>query len=490
MTANLFYLILFIPLLASAGSLIFRDHLKIKTNLGLASGLTYLIFSYFLVTTPDLGHQIIAGGWIEGVGIKLRADLFSALMIFVVGAIYFAGLLYAIPGKNVEENRNFHFLYHSLFLGLTGAFLTQDLFNLFVWFEITLMSSYVLVVLKFEKERLKAGLKYIILNFLSGLIFLISVGLIYNVTKTLDFVVLKIRLAEVYTENPALVRSLALSLFGAFAIKSAFFPLFFWLPISYPRLSPGLSGVLAGLLTKLGLYAMMRVFGQVFPGDEKLFWIVLILSTLTLLVGVWGAVVQGHLRRILSYHIISQVGFIGVGVSFSLHPSEEVKQLAIASALFYIIHHIVVKTNLFFVSGLVLMKKGSEEIKNLGGLIKSAPFIALLFLVPAGSLIGIPPLSGFWAKFNLFKISITNDMVWLCLPMIIGSFFTLFSMIKIWSGTFWGLEHESNQMENTEKAIRPYIACAFLSLITLFISLNPSWVLNFAWEAGKKGLGY
>ncbi len=476
-----FYFLIFIPLIAASLTLLFKNSKSLPSLITIVLSLGYFLFSTFLVVTDQYNYEVVAGSWPAGVGIKLKIDTVSSMIISIVGAIYFAGALYSQQGITAEKSKSYFFLYNTLFLGLSGAFLTSDLFNLFVWFEITLMSSYVLVVLDAEFHRLKSGLRYIVLNFISGLLFLISVGLIYNFTKTLDFSILNQRLNVLYSHDPALVRSLAICLFGAFAIKSAFFPFFFWLPESYPKLSPALSGVLAGLLTKLGLYAMLRVFSFVFPADIIFFWMVLILSLITLLVGVWGAVIQGYLRNILSYHIISQVGFIGVGVSFALHPNDEIRALGISASLFYILHHIVVKTNLFFVSGLIKAKYKTELIKDLGGIIRYSPLLAILFVIPAGSLIGIPPLSGFWAKLSLFKISIGHHFLWVALPMIIGSFFTLYSMVKIWSGVYWG--ESSSHLKQDSISLRPILACVFLCLLTLFMSLNPEWVLEISNKA-------
>lgn len=485
MISQYFFISIFIPLLASALCLFFRENSKAERWISLSLSLIYMLLGLYLLITFELDQEITAGGWPSGIAIKLKSDIFSALMIAVIGIIYFTGALYGVPGKTVENHRNYLFLYHSLFFGLTGAFLTHDLFNLFVWFEITLMSSYVLVALGEDKERLKSALKYILLNFLSGLLFLTSVALIYSATKTLDFATLKIRLSELYLIDPGHVRALAFSLFSAFAIKSAFFPLFFWLPESYPKLSPGLSGVLAGLLTKLGLYAMIRMFSQVFPADHTFFMTVLILSVLTMLFGVWGAVIQGQIRNILSYHIISQVGFIGIAVSFSIHPHPQISSVARAAALFYIIHHIIVKTNLFFVSGLIFLKKGTEEIISLGGLLRTYPIIAIMFLIPAASLIGLPPLSGFWAKLSLFKISIEARYIWVVFAMMVGSFFTLYSMLKIWSGVFWGPAMESRNELNIQISKSSYWAVSILCLLTLAISFMPSWLYQLSLKIGE-----
>jgi len=475
-----FYLLLFIPAFAAIFCLFFRGNSKLERKISIFSSFSYALFALILVFNFDIPQLVISGAWSKGVGIGLKFDSISAMIISIVGIIYFTGALYGIPGKTVEKHRSYQFLYNSLFLGLTGAFLTNDLFNLFVWFEVTLMSSYVLVVLEDEDKRLRGGLKYIILNFFSGLIFLTSVGLIYAATKTLDFSELQIRLLKLYAINPGYVVALAFSLFGAFAIKSGFFPFFFWLPESYPRLSPTLSGVLAGLLTKLGLYAMIRLFSEVFPFDPTFFHTILVLSTLTLIIGVCGAVIQGSIREILSYHIISQVGFIGIAVSFSTHSDLNIANFAKGAALFYIVHHIAVKTNLFFISGILLMKKGSEKLSSLSGVIKTQPIIALMFLIPAGSLIGIPPLSGFWAKLSIFKITIASRYIWVTLFMIAGSFFTLYSMLKIWTQVFLGDVSTTNEYKAVPVKMGQYLAVVILCLITLLISFSPSWLYQFS----------
>jgi len=486
MIGQYFYLFLVFPLAAAALCLLFRSKKELKTFISLGFSFLHFIVSLLILVSGEYGASIVAGDWPQGIGITLKFDLLSNLMMTVVSAIYFAGSLYFVKARTVEANQNFDFLFHTLFLGLSGAFLTHDLFNLFVWFEVTLMSSYVLVVSGQNLLRVKAGLKYIILNFISGMLFLLSVGLVYKFTKTLDFSELSIRLHSIYQTNPGVVRLLGLSLFGAFAIKSAFFPFFFWLPESYPKLSPGLSGVFAGLLTKLGLYAMIRIFGQVFPADQQLFNVFLILSVLSLLIGVWGAVVQTKIREILSYHVISQVGFIGIGVSFCMHPNIAIKKFAIAASIFYIIHHIIVKTNLFFIAGLIEMREKSEDLSTISGLFRAYPFLAVLFLIPAGSLIGVPPLSGFWAKLNLFKISIQARELWVVFAMIVGSFFTLFSMVKIWSAAFWG-EVSEKQFDQTEKnkSMRPMLACIFLAVITLSLSVAPSWLQALVLEMAQ-----
>lgn len=475
-----FYLLIFLPLTASILCLFFKGHPKLERWTTVTISFIYAVFGLTLLFSFSASQSMVAGGWSQGIGIGLKYDSIAAMMMAIVGLIYFTGALYGVRGKTVESHRNYQFLYNSLFFGLTGAFLTSDLFNLFVWFEITLMSSYVLVVLGDEKKRLQGGLKYIVLNFFSSLIFLISIGLIYSATKTLDFSELQIRLLELYSENPGHVVAMAFSLFSAFAIKSGFFPFFFWLPESYPNLSPALSGVLAGLLTKLGLYAMLRLFSEVFPFDETFFHTILVLSVLTLLTGVWGAVVQENIREILSYHIISQVGFIGIAVSFSTHSDVLIANTAKGAAMFYIVHHIAVKSNLFFVSGLISMKRGSENLSDLGGLVKLYPVIALIFLIPAGSLIGIPPLSGFWAKLSLFKITIESRYLWVTIFMVIGSFFTLYSMLKIWNQAFWG-ENKLPQNDNsTTIDSSHYFAVAMLCFITLLISFFPTWLYQFS----------
>jgi multicomponent Na+:H+ antiporter subunit D len=370
------------------------------------------------------------GGWSAPQGIILVADALSTTMVVVSSLVALAGSLYALVSLEPErERRGHHLFFLVLMTGVHGAFLTGDLFNLYVWFEVMLIASFVLVVLGGERGQVRGGVTYVVVNLISSALFLTAVGLTYGATGTLNLADLSTELPEVAT--PGLTVSLAMLFVVAFGIKAGLFPFFFWLPDSYPTTPIAVSAVFAGLLTKVGVYALLRVFTLLFDEDVALtHGVLLALACLTMVIGVLGAAAQTDLRRILSFHIISQIGYMVMGLALWT-------PLAIAGAIFYVVHHILVKTGLFFVAGLVRRTGGSFELDDLGGLYRSHPTIAWLFAVPALSLAGVPPLSGFWAKLILVRAGLEAGQ-WLvvAVALIVGAL-TLYSMCKIWLGAFW-----------------------------------------------------
>ena len=314
-------------------------------------------------------------------------------------------------------------------MGVCGAFLTGDLFNLYVSFEVMLMASFVLLALGGERAQLEGGVKYVTLNLLSSAVFLAAVGVLYGIAGTLNMA--DLARAAALGLAPDLVPVLAVLFLVAFGIKAALFPFFFWLPASYHTPPIAVSAVFAGLLTKVGVYALMRAFTLIFIGDIAFtHGLILLAAALTMVTGVLGAAAQMEFRRVLSFHIVSQIGYMVMGLGL-LTP------LGLAGSVFYLMHHIVVKTNLFLVGGIVRRLGGSYELKDLGGLYRSHPFLALVFLVPALSLAGIPPLSGFWGKMVLVKAGLEAE-AWGITAVALGvSLLTLYSMTKLWNEAFW-----------------------------------------------------
>jgi multicomponent Na+:H+ antiporter subunit D len=324
-----------------------------------------------------------------------------------------------------------------LLAGVQGAFLTGDLFNLYVCFEVMLMASFVLLALGASRDQLGGAVVYVTLNLLASALFLAAVGLIYGTTGTLNLADLSLRLGVVADGNPALVAALAGLLLTAFGIKAGLFPLYAWLPASYHTPPVAVSAVFAGLLTKVGVYAIMRVMPLLFGGVSHLLPLLLWGAGLTMVFGVIGAVAQYHVRRVLGFHIVSQIGYIVLGVALALTPDPGVRRLAVAAAVFYIVHHIVVKTNLFLIAGLVRRVGGHEDLGSLGGLAVATPWLAALFAVPAASLAGIPPLSGFWAKLGIVKAGLGAGVWWAVAAALAAGVMTVVSMVKIWNEAFW-----------------------------------------------------
>ena len=325
-------------------------------------------------------------------------------------------------------------------MGVCGAFLTGDIFNLYVWFEVMLMASFVLLALGGERAQVEGAIKYVTLNLISSALFLAAVGLLYGLAGTLNMADLARKLSQV--EDPRQVTLLAMLFLISFGIKSAAFPLFFWLPASYHTPPAAVSAVFAGLLTKVGVYALIRVFTLIFVQETYItHTLILILAGLTMVTGVLGAAAQNQFRRILSFHIVSQIGYMLMGLG--LHTP-----LALAGSIFYIMHHIIVKTNLFLVSGVVARLRGTYELKKLGGLYREHSLLSILFLVPALSLAGIPPLSGFFSKLLLVRAGLESQQYLIVATALLVSILTLFSMMKIWNEAFWREAPEENASES------------------------------------------
>ena len=370
------------------------------------------------------------GNWPAPFGIALVADLLGAAMVVITAITGLACAVYAVADlSRREEARGFHPLFQVLLAGVCGAFLTGDLFNLYVWFEVMLIASFGLLVLGGSRPELDGGLKYVVLNLIATLLFLFGVALLYGATGTLNMAQIHLRLAEAPLTLE--IEAAALLLAMAFGMKAAVFPLFFWLPASYHTPSVAVSAVFAGLLTKVGVYALLRVFTLVFSNTPELtttlFWAV---AALTMVTGVLGAASQNEMRRILSFHIVSQIGYMIIGLAL-LTP------LALAGAIFYVIHHIIVKANLFLIAGVARRLGGSMELAEIGGLVRRAPWLGALFLVPALSLAGMPPFSGFWAKLLLIQASLEIDDYAMAAVALTVGLLTLYSMTKIWNEVFW-----------------------------------------------------
>ena len=420
------------------------------------------------------------GGWPAPFGITLVADLLSAVMVLITAVTGLAVAVYGLADIDErQEALGYHALFHVLLAGVCGAFLTGDLFNLYVWFEVMLIASFGLLVLGQSKAQLDGGIKYVTLNLVSTVMLLTGIGLLYGLTGTLNLADLHLAVGQV--ENQGLLTVIAVLFIVAFGIKAAVFPLFFWLPASYHTPAVAVSAVFAGLLTKVGVYALIRMFTLVFTQDLAFtHGLLLVIAALTMITGVLGAAAQGEFRKILSFHIVSQIGYMILGLALYT-------PLALLGAVFYLVHHIIVKANLFLISGVAKRLTGSFELAAIGGLYKSSPLLAVLFLVPAFSLAGFPPLSGFWAKFLLIKASLEIEAYLVAGIALAVGLLTVFSMTKIWAEAFWkphpaGVAPALSGLGGRERAalLLPVLT---LALLTVTIGLAPEPFVAFAERA-------
>jgi multicomponent Na+:H+ antiporter subunit D len=391
-------------------------------QLGIAIALFRRVWNSGIITLQ-------AGNWPAPFGITLVADTLAATLVLLTAIAGLAAAVFASGTVHSPRLRFGYFpVYHFLLLGLNGAFLTGDIFNLYVWFEIIIISSFVLITLGGEKRQLEGAVKYFTLNILASVFFLTAIGVLYGLTGTLNLADLALKAQAL--ENRGLVMVCGLIFFVGFGIKSAVFPLYFWLPASYHTPQAAVGAIFAGLLTKVGVYAMLRVFTLIFTGHEFIGQVMALVAMLTLFSGGVGALVQNNIRKIFSYLIICHIGYMIAGLAMFT-------TLAISGAVFYLVHDIVVKTNLFMAAGLIHRIKGSNSMRNLGGLYAEYPRLSLLMAIPLFSLVGIPPLSGFWPKLSLVLAGLEQERYLLVGFILFASFITLFIIARFWAEVFW-----------------------------------------------------
>lgn len=459
-----------LPFATALVSFFLRRHSKVAW-VG-AAGLsvqTILAVSLLQSVLADGPTAAALGTWRPPFGIALAADALSALMVLVTAIMGLATLVYSVRDISQEsKHKGFHFFHHCLIGGLSGAFLTADLFNLYVWFEVMLITSFALLVLHGRKESLKAALHYVTLNLFSTIVFLTAVGLLYGLTGTLNYADLYLKIRQV--EDTQTLHLVVILLSIAFAIKAALFPLYFWLPTSYHTPYPTVSAIFAALLTKVGVYALFRLFGFLVPADPLYQDVLLFWACSTILVGVIGAAVQHEIRRTLSFLVISAVGVMTLGLAIGT-------PLALAAAIFYLIQDVLVKGNLFLISGVIEKRTGSRSLTQCGGLYAASPVLSVLFLVGAISLAGLPPLSGFWAKYLIVQSAFEREHLFSIAVILVAGLVTIFTVMNLWSQIFWK-PHPTGHVENRPIPQVTVIPIILLSGLILLIGLFPETLLE------------
>lgn len=430
-----------LPTLGAALTLIIgpRPGVQRTITIGVLSVMAMVSAGLLYLTNREDTLVLHVGGWgpteanLGPLGISLVADRLSALMLMVSVIVLLSVVIYAIgQGVRDEDDRQsvsiFLPTYLSLAAGVCLAFLAGDLFNLFVGFEMLLSASFVLLTIGATAERVRAGIGYVMVSMVSSLIFLLGIALVYAATGTLN-------LAELATRTPELPAGLHNALFAvllvAFGIKAAVVPLSAWLPDAYPTAPAPITAVFAGILTKIGVYAIIRAHSLLFS-DGGLDSVLLIAALLTMLVGIFGAIAQGDIKRILSFTLVSHIGFMMFGVALS-------NQLGMAGAIYYVTHHIIVMTTLFLAAGLIERQGGASTLPRLGGLAAN-PLLAFVFLIPAFNLGGIPPFSGFIGKIAVLQAGVSDGslLAWVLVGgAVVTSLLTLYVMARVWTLAFW-----------------------------------------------------
>ncbi len=444
-----------LPLLGSAATLVlsrFR-RAQVLVSIGILSLALVVSIALLIVVDTSGTLTVQVGGWAAPWGITLVVDRLSSIMLLISALMILAVLLYSV-GQGIADGDQetpvsiFYPSYLVLAAGLFNVFIAGDLFNLYVGFEMLLSASYVLLTLGSTGVRIRAGTTYIIVSLVSSVFFLLAIALIYGATGTVNLAQLSIRLAELPADVQLLLH---LALLVGFGVKAAVYPVSFWLPDSYPTAPAPVTAVFAGLLTKVGIYAIIRTETLLFPGGQlspALMWI----GLLTMLIGILGAVAQADIKRLLSFTLVSHIGYMIFGISLA-------SVAGYTAVVYYVVHHITVQTTLFLVTGLIERIGGTTSINRLAGLLRAAPFVSILFFIPALNLGGIPPFSGFIGKVALFLAG-SEQGGWLVWTVIgagaLTSLLTLYSLMRVWNMAFWRSKDElegytSPMLENLQE---------------------------------------
>lgn len=434
--------------------------------------ISFAVASYVAFIVFTQGTIILeTGDWAAPYGIIMVADELSILLILTTNVIGMAAAFYA--PNSLTQKQEQHYFYTFFFLlitGVSGAFLTGDLFNLFVFFEVLLMASYALIVLGGEKVQLRESIKYVLINLFSSMLFVTAVALLYGVVGTVNMAQIAERVAEV--DQKGVLTTIAVLLFFVFGTKAALFPLYYWLPKPYIVPNPVVSALFGALLTKVGIYSILRVFSLIFVHrmditHEAFIWI----AGLSMLFGAIGALSTNNIKLIISYNIIPAIGFIIMGIGIF-------NQAALSGSIYYLIHDMIIKSALFLLVGVIAYVAGTSDLRKMKGLMHHYPLLGWLLFIAAFILAGIPPFSGFIGKLQLLKGALSADEIAITIIALLSSLLILYSVMKIFIRGFWG--EKDNTANYTKKpTLGLVLPVVFLLAISVFLGIgaeliNPS----------------
>jgi multicomponent Na+:H+ antiporter subunit D len=470
-------------------TLLTRKWRRVQTTISVIGSTAYVATVVLLLTRifPEniLTYQL--SNWPAPYGITFVADPLSGFMLLTSAILVLPVLLFSLTYMDEYAHQlSFQPLLHFMILGVTGAFLTGDLFNLFVWFEVMLMSSYILVGFYGGKKETKATLQYVVTNLIGSAFMLVAIGGIYANTGTLNMADLASRLAEpsAYSISMAPVLGLSALLFCVFALKSGIAPFQFWVPSAYQAAPAPVSALLAGAAKKVGIYAIIRIHLGIFSKAQISFSlpflsgnsipeffgpVIILTSILSIFIGGIGAVSRESLDELLSYSSIGQVGFIMLPLGL-VASGTSIGTAAIAASLMYALNHAVSKAMLFLASGSIKFATGTDRLEELGGLMDNSRVLAASFLTGALSLIGIPPLLGFFGKMMIFQSSLATVLT--AVTAIAGGILTIIYFSRAWNIIFWGEEVEFTDGRCLKLQIS-MIAALAACIVLLGIFSNP-----------------
>lgn len=475
---NIIVMPMIIPLLTGILLVFLRPYVKVQRVFSIVSIVATVAVSVYILNMiqADGILRLDFGGWLPPYGISFVADSFSMLLVLTTVIVTGILLIYAFSSiGRAHENMFFYPFVFFLIAGVNGSFLTGDLFNLFVCFEVMLLSSYVLITLGGRKVQLVEAIKYISINVLSSWFFLVGIAYLYGTVGTLNMAHLSVRIAEV-GQGP-LLTVISIIFLIVFSLKSGLL-LYFWLPGSYSAPPTVVAALFGALLTKVGIYAMFRVFTLIFyhePGVTHL--MIGIMAGITMIGGSIGAIAYNDIRKIVSYNVVIAVGFILVGLAVST-------EVAIQGSIYYLIHDMIIKALLFLIAGTMIYLTGTARIENMSGLIRNYPILGWLFFITMLSLAGIPPLSGFIGKVYVGQGAIEAGAFVLLAIAFLSSIFVLYSLLRIFLNCFWG-ETIINEDDDVPLKKGMLIPLVLFGILTIALGVGAEVLAPYVSDAAR-----
>lgn len=442
--SNLLLFPIIIPLIFATILMLFPKNIKMQRAVALIGTVATIASSAFLLAKVynDGVQAVTLGSWPAPFGISMVSDLFSALLVATTSLIVLFVVLYSFPTIGIKREHSYYYpAVLFLMTGVNGAFTTGDIFNLFVFVEVLLMASYMLISHGGERQQLRESIKYLLVNIISSALFVAAVALLYSVTGTLNMADLAVKIPQI--EDTGLLTVIAVLFLVVFGFKAAIFPLYFWLPGSYQAPPIPILALFGALLTKVGVYAIMRTYTLFFTMNIGFTHELLaIIAILTILAGCVGALAYFDVKKIIIYNIIIAVGVILFGVS-------QMNEAGVTGSILYLIHDMLIKSALFFLVGIVAVIFGTSNLRKMGGLMKTYPLLGWTYLVAAFGLAGIPPLSGFPGKLLIVQGGFEGPQFWGSIVILATSLIVLLSAVRIFIYAFWGEPVETKPLKKS-----------------------------------------
>jgi multicomponent Na+:H+ antiporter subunit D len=478
-----------LPILAGAGLLMLRRQLFLQAwvcNLVLLINLV-ICAALTIHVGNDGPFTMTMGRWLPPFGISFSVDMTGAILVLTASVVALACGVFSVADiDQIRRRYGFYTFFLLMIAGVNGAFLTGDVFNLYVWFEVLLIASFGLIVIGSEPRQLDGSIKYAYLNLVATTLFLIATGYLYGVFGTLNMADIAVKASNAPSSAPLM--TIAALYLMAFAMKAAAFPMNFWLPASYHTPRIVVSALFAGLLTKVGVYALMRIVVMILAGQkEVLAPLIAAIAIATMFVGVFGALAQSDLRRLMGYLVISGIGTMMAGIALS-------GEFGLTGTITYAVHSMLIMAALYLAVGIIGQKSGTFEMRELGGHYAASSLHGAVFLVLAFAVAGLPPLSGFWPKLLVVKGAVLSGQWLVAAAVLITAILTSIAIMRVWLFVFWrggpegtrdGAEAWKIESLQPRRALLLALPVAVLSAISILIGLYPEPLLAIAGEAAR-----